>query len=122
MIRVILILLFPVCLWSQEGLIEQRIAKWDKNITMGKKTFDEYEFVKFEHQHTEIEDAEEWKVVAESLRAFLRKCVFIVGDYGFMWKSEDIEIKERYRGPSLHFNGEYTWWYNISGGYVLNTK
>lgn len=121
MIRVILILLFPVCLWSQEALIEQRIAKWDKNITMGtKKT--EYEFVKFEHQHTEIENAEEWKIVAESLRALLSKCVFIVSDYGPMWKSEDIVIHERYRGPSLHFNDEYTWWYNISGGYVLNNK
>lgn len=84
----------------------------------------EYQFVKFEHQHTEIENIEEWKIVAESFRALLSKCVFIVTDFGPMWCSEDLEIKERFRGPSIHFksDGEYTWWYNISGGYILNTK
>lgn len=83
------------------------------------KSMKEYKFIKFDHQHTVIDNPDEWKVVAQSLKDLLQKCVFIVSDYGPMWHKEDIEIKERYRGPSIHFtSGEYTWWYNISGGYM----
>lgn len=78
----------------------------------------EYQFVVFNHQHTDIDGPEEWKIVAKSLRDLLHECEFIVTDFGPMWLSKEIEVKELYRGPSIHFeDGTYTWWYNIKGGY-----
>lgn len=79
-----------------------------------------YTFIQNDYQDDHGYSAE--KEITEELEKIVRECQFLRCNWGMVPMSEVTQVAFGHKGPVVRFKGgDQTWWYNVEGGYKLES-